>query len=283
GRPAAMAANEAIDGFVSQLQALGGLMAERTTDLKDVRNRVTAELMGVPEPGIPKSTTPIVLMATDLAPADTAGLDPHVVVALVTAEGGPTSHTAIIARQFGIPCIVAVSDLRKIVDGTPVLVNGSAGDVHVGVPLAEAQALVAEDGKRRDKLRAWVGPAATADGVPVQLLANVQDGPGAQKAAKAPVEGVGLFRTELCFLSAQTEPTVAAQAAIYGEVLAAFPGHKVVIRTLDAGMDKPVPFAKIEHEENPALGVRGIRMSLANEGMLDRQLDGIANAVAIAG
>ncbi|MBK9159516.1 MAG: phosphoenolpyruvate--protein phosphotransferase [Micropruina sp.] len=283
GRPAAMAANEAIDGFVSQLQALGGLMAERTTDLKDVRNRVTAELMGVPEPGIPKSTTPIVLMATDLAPADTAGLDPHVVVALVTAEGGPTSHTAIIARQFGIPCIVAVSDLRKIVDGTPVLVNGSAGDVHVGVPLAEAQALVAEDGKRRDKLRAWVGPAATADGVPVQLLANVQDGPGAQKAAKAPVEGVGLFRTELCFLSAQTEPTVAEQAAIYGEVLAAFPGHKVVIRTLDAGMDKPVPFAKIEHEENPALGVRGIRMSLANEGMLDRQLDGIANAVAIAG
>lgn len=280
GRPAANAAAEAIDGFVKQLEALGGLMAERTTDLKDVRNRVSAELMGLAEPGVPQSATPIVLMAPDLAPADTAGLDPAIVQALVTSEGGPTSHTAIIARQFGIPCIVGVKELAKIVDGTPVLVNGATGDIKVGVDKVKAAEQVAEDAKRRERLKAWVGPAKTKDGQAVQLLANVQDGAGARKAALAPVEGVGLFRTELCFLSAQTEPTVAEQAAIYGEVLDAFPGKKVVIRTLDAGMDKPVPFAKHEHEENPALGVRGLRMSLANEGMLDRQLDGVANAAA---
>lgn len=278
GAPATAATEDAIAQFVAQFEKLGGLMAERTTDLKDIRDRVMAEILGQPEPGVPQPTSPIVLLAPDLAPADTAGLDPSLVIALVTQFGGPTSHTAIIARQLGIPCVVAVGELEKVADGTPIVVDGTTGVIRWGVPELEAQKLVLEENARRAEIASWRGPARLKSGQDVQLLANVQDGAGARKAAATDAEGVGLFRTELCFLSAQTEPTVEAQAKIYAEVLDAFPGKKVVIRTLDAGSDKPVPFANHSEEENPALGVRGIRMQFASEGMLDRQLDGIALA-----
>lgn len=278
GNAAEGAATQAIGQFVAQFEKLGGLMAERTTDLKDIRNRVVAELMGLPEPGVPKPTSPVVLCAEDLAPADTAGLDPTMIRALVTRLGGPTSHTAIIARQLGIPCIVAASALDTVPEGTLVLVDGTSGVITLDPDASEASALVEEDARLREEIRSWRGPAATADGTPVQLLANVQDGKAAAKASESQAEGVGLFRTELCFLTAQTEPSVAEQARIYGEVFGAFPGKKVVVRTLDAGSDKPVPFANHEHEENPALGVRGIRLGWTNEGLVDRQLDAIQMA-----
>ena len=278
GKPATQATVEAIDQFVEQFEKLGGLMAERTTDLKDIRDRVIAEILGLPEPGVPQPSSPIVLLAPDLAPADTAGLDPSLVIALVTQFGGPTSHTAIIARQLGIPCIVAVTELESVAEGTPIVVDGTSGVIRWGVPELEAQKLVLDENARRAEIAAWRGPAMLKSGQPVQVLANVQDGAGARKAAESDAEGVGLFRTELCFLSAKTEPTVAEQGAIYREVLEAFGGQKVVIRTLDAGSDKPVPFANHENEENPALGVRGVRLSFAKEGLLDNQLDGIVEA-----
>ena len=275
GTAAEGAATQAIGQFVEQFEKLGGLMAERTTDLKDIRNRVVAELMGLPEPGVPQPTSPVVLCAEDLAPADTAGLDPTMIRALVTRLGGPTSHTAIIARQLGIPCIVAASSLDTVPEGTLVLVDGTSGIVTLEPDPATASALVEEDALLREEIRSWRGPAALADGTPVQLLANVQDGKAAAKASESEAEGVGLFRTELCFLTAQTEPSVAEQARIYGEVFGAFRGKKVVVRTLDAGSDKPVPFAHHEHEENPSLGVRGIRLGWTNPGLVDRQLDAI--------
>ena len=275
GTAAEAAATAAIEQFVVQFEKLGGLMAERTTDLRDIRNRVVAELMGLPEPGVPKPTSPVILCAEDLAPADTAGLDPSLVRALVTRLGGPTSHTAIIARQLGIPCVVAASDLTSLAEGTLVLVDGTSGIITPDPDPVEASALVEEDARLREEIRSWRGPARTADGVAVQLLANVQDGKAAAKASASEAEGVGLFRTELCFLAAQTEPSVAEQARIYGEVFNAFRGKKVVVRTLDAGSDKPVPFANHEHEENPALGVRGIRLGWTNPGLVDRQLDAI--------
>ncbi len=275
GTAAEGATTAAIEQFVAQFEKLGGLMAERTTDLKDIRNRVIAELMGLPEPGVPQPTSPVILCADDLAPADTAGLDPALVRALVTRLGGPTSHTAIIARQLGIPCIVAASSLDTVPEGTQVLVDGTSGIITLNPDPASAQALVEEDARLREEIRSWTGPAKTADGVGVQLLANVQDGKAAAKASESEAEGVGLFRTELCFLAAQTEPSVEEQARIYGEVFSAFRGKKVVVRTLDAGSDKPVPFANHEHEENPALGVRGIRLGWTNKGLVDRQLDAI--------
>ena len=275
GTSAEGATTQAIGQFVAQFEKLGGLMAERTTDLKDIRNRVVAELMGLPEPGVPKPTSPVILCAEDLAPADTAGLDPTMIRALVTRLGGPTSHTAIIARQLGIPCIVAASSLDTVHEGTLVLVDGTSGIITLNPDPAEADALVAEDARLREEIRSWRGPAQTADGTHIQLLANVQDGKAAAKASESEAEGVGLFRTELCFLTAQTEPSVEEQARIYGEVFGAFSGKKVVVRTLDAGSDKPVPFANHEDEENPALGVRGIRLGWTNPGLVERQLDAI--------
>lgn len=279
GAAAETATAAATEQFVEMFTKVGGLMAERVTDLRDVRDRVISELMGLPEPGVPKPAAPVILLADDLAPADTAGLDPSLILGIVTRLGGPTSHTSIIARQLGIPCIVAAALLRDIPEGSPILVDGTAGTIHIGVPVDEAEAKVQQDEARRQAIRTWTGPAQTKDGVLIDVLANVQDGPGARKAAEtSEARGVGLFRTELCFLSAQTEPSVAEQARIYGEVFAAFPGQKVVVRTLDAGSDKPVPFAKHEQEENPALGVRGIRLRQTNVGLVERQLDAIAHA-----
>lgn len=282
GEGAPQAAVGATAQFIEAFEKVGGLMAERITDLKDVRDRVLAELAGMPEPGLPVPTVPSVLMADDLAPADTAGLDPALYVALVTRLGGPTSHTAIISRQLGIPCIVGVSALHDIAEGTTVLVDGGTGLVETDVTEADAAERVRIDAVRREAIASWHGPAQLSDGTPVQLLANVADGAAARKAAQAAVEGVGLFRTELCFLSAQAEPSVEEQTAIYREVFDAFPDHKVVVRTLDAGSDKPLMFVTLPNEENPALGVRGVRIAAEDRGILLRQLDAIQAAQGAA-
>jgi phosphotransferase system enzyme I (PtsI) len=221
--------------------------------------------------------------AEDLAPADTAGLDPKLVVALATTLGGPTSHTAIIARQLGIPCVVAVDGLDVVGAETMVLVDGTLGTVTVSPDPAAAGQAVAEAQREADRAAHWSGPGATADGHEVSIFANVQDGAAARAARETPAEGVGLFRTELCFLNRETEPTVDEQAGIYAEVLEAFSGAKVVIRTLDAGSDKPLKFAGHPDEANPALGVRGIRIAAGNPGLLDRQLQAIAAAAQRTG
>lgn len=277
------AVHAAVEQFVQVFTSMGGLMAERVTDLRDIERRVVAHLVGEPEPGVQMPDSPAVLVAEDLAPSDTATLDPAVIVALVTERGGPTSHTAIIARQLAIPCVVGTAGATGITPGTPLLVDGVAGTVESSPDPAEAERLVAADRAEREALATWVGPGETADGTRVKILANVADGESARGAAGGPVEGVGLFRTELCFLNRADEPSADEQAAIYGEVLAPFAGRYVVVRTLDAGSDKPVAFATHEGEENPALGVRGLRLSFDNPGLLSRQLDGIAAAARETG
>jgi phosphotransferase system enzyme I (PtsI) len=283
GVPAVRATAEAVEQFVEMFTKMGGLMAERVTDLRDIRDRVVAELSGLAEPGVPRPDVPSVLLSDDLAPADTAGLDPALIVGLATSLGGPTSHTAIIARQLAIPCVVAVTGLDDVAAGTRVLIDGTAGTVTVEPDPAVAEAAVQEAARVAAAVAGWSGPGATADGHPVAVLANVQDGAAARAARETPAEGVGLFRTELCFLNTDTEPTVEEQARIYGEVLQAFSDRKVVIRTLDAGSDKPLKFAGHPDEANPALGVRGIRVSFTNPGLLDRQLAGIAAAAEQTG
>jgi len=278
GAPAPRAVKQAVEQFVGLFKQIGGLMAERVTDLQDIRDRVVAELSGLPEPGVPVPSIPSILCAEDLAPADTAGLDPALVVALATTLGGPTSHTAIIARQLGIPCVVAVDGLDAVAAGTMVLVDGTLGTVTVSPDEAAAGQAVLEAQRDAERAAHWSGPGATADGHAVSVLANVQDGAAARAARETPAEGIGLFRTELCFLNRDTEPTVDEQSDIYSEVLDAFSGHKVVIRTLDAGSDKPLKFVGHPDEANPALGVRGIRIAEGNPGLLERQLEAIAAA-----
>src|SRR5690348_12918014 len=244
----------AVEQFVQVFTSMGGLMAERATDLRDIERRVVAHLVGEPEPGVQMPDAPAVLVAEDLAPSDTATLDPKVIVALVTERGGPTSHTAIIARQLAIPCVVGTAGAMTLVAGTPVLVDGVAGTVEPSPDPPEAERRVEADRAERAELETWSGPGETADGTRVKILANVADGESARLAASGPVEGVGLFRTELCFLNRTDEPSAEEQAAIYAEVLAPFEGRYVVVRTLDAGSDKPVAFATRAGEENPALG-----------------------------
>lgn len=284
GTPLLGAVSEAVDSFVTLFRSMGGLMAERATDLGDIERRVIAHLVGEPEPGLAMPSVPSILVAEDLAPSDTAGLDPARIRALVTEKGGPTSHTAIIARQLGIPCVVGVKGALALPVGGVLLVDGSTGAVESGISLEEARARIEVDAEQRARVASWVGPAATADGHPVKLLVNVADGASAAEAASAPVQGVGLFRTELCFLDRPTEPDVEEQADVYAEVLAPFKdkGH-VVVRTLDAGSDKPVAFAAHEGEENPALGVRGLRLAYENPALMERQLDGIAAAAQRVG
>ncbi|WP_197518832.1 phosphoenolpyruvate--protein phosphotransferase [Mycobacterium sp. ACS1612] len=278
GTPAVAAVSAAAEQFIDMFTQMGGLMAERVTDLRDIRDRVIAELSGLPEPGVPLPDLPSILCAEDLAPADTAGLDPTLVVALATTRGGPTSHTAIIARQLGIPCVVAVDGLDDVEAGTMVLVDGMLGTLTVSPDHTAAGETADAAARQAEHVSHWSGPGATADGHAVAVLANVQDGAAARAATETPAEGVGLFRTELCFLNRDTEPTVDEQADIYAEVLQAFSGHKVVIRTLDAGSDKPLKFVGHPDEANPALGVRGIRIAAGNPGLLDRQLQAIAVA-----
>ncbi|TAL17261.1 MAG: phosphoenolpyruvate--protein phosphotransferase [Frankiales bacterium] len=283
GADAVHATAAAVDQFAGMFRSMGGLMAERVTDLHDIRDRVVAELTGQPEPGVPVPDEPSVLVADDLAPADTAGLDPALVVGIATRLGGPTSHTAIIARQLGIPCVVAVPGVDELPVGVLVLVDGATGAVEVEPDAAAAGKAVRQAREERAVTDRWTGPGRTADGTRVEVLANVQDGAGARAAAGGAAEGAGLFRTELCFLGAEAEPTVEQQAAIYAEVLAAFPGRKVVVRTLDAGSDKPLAFAGMPDEANPALGVRGLRIALDDPGILERQLDAIALAAERTG
>ena len=256
---------------------LGGYMAERATDVLDVRARIVAELRGVSAPGIPETDTPFILVAEDLAPADTATLDPNKILALVTAGGGPQSHTAIIARSLGLPAVVAAVGVDELPDGTEVFVDGAAGTITADPDeslrsSAEAWAATAS------LLAEFSGTGSTADGHLVPLLANVGGAKDAVAAATLGAEGVGLFRTEFCFLERDTEPSVEEQAAAYKGVFDAFPGKKVVLRTLDAGADKPLPFLTDATEPNPALGVRGYRTDFTTPGVLDRQLEAIGLA-----
>ncbi|GAA2359442.1 phosphoenolpyruvate--protein phosphotransferase [Saccharopolyspora halophila] len=272
--PAPRAVFEAAAEFADALAAAGGYLAERVRDVQDVCDRLVAELTGTAAPGAPEPAEPSVLLARDLAPADTADLDPELVLALVTEEGGPTGHTAILARSLGIPAVVAA---RGVLPGAAgARVDGAAGTVEL------LDDRVAPESAARTRTR-WRGAGATADGQPVKLLANVGSATDAATATEAGAEGSGLFRTEFCFLDAATEPTESAQHEAYAAVLRPFAGKPVVVRTLDAGADKPLPFLDTAAEANPALGVRGLRIAFERPGVLDRQLAAIVSAAAETG
>jgi phosphotransferase system enzyme I (PtsI) len=269
---------ESFNGFVEQLTSLGGDFAERAADVRDVAQRVTARLRGVSAPGVPHSDTPFVLVAHDLAPADTVLLELDRVLGFVTRDGGPTSHTAILARAKGIPGIVGVAGSPDLADGTVVIVDAGSGRVTVEPsPAAIAVALEAR-AQGEDSASTPLAPGALADGTPVPLLANLGSLDDASAAVALGAEGVGLLRTEFLFLGAQTPPSVEEQAARYTEVLRHFAGKPVVVRVLDAGADKPLAYLAGGLEQNPALGMRGLRALRANEAILRDQLTALAMA-----
>ena len=280
---------EAFAAFQATLIALGGHMAERANDLGDVAQRVIAHLRGVPAPGVPFSDTPLILVARDLAPVDTAGLDLDLVLGLITRDGSRTSHTAILARSRSIPAIVGVAGALDLVDGTVVMVDAAAGVITTDPSPAQ----LAAARSRTAQLAAPSAPitdGALADGTRIPLLANLGSPAEAAGAVELGADGVGLFRTEFLFLDSVTAPTVAQQQSQYTELLRHFPGKKVVVRTLDAGADKPLGFLGAPNngdpnnsnanERNPALGLRGLRALRANEQILRDQLQALVNSQA---
>ena len=272
-----------LEGFAQveeMFRMIGGYQAERAADLHDVGQRVIAELRGVPAPGVPDSDEPFVLVAEDLSPADTSGLDLTKVLAVVTSQGGPTSHTAILARQRGITAVVSAAGADDLKTGDTVIVNAAKGEV-VSDP-TEEQVEQAEHAKakaaRAKELRGQAG--ATKDGHHVPLLANLGKPADGEKALEYGAEGVGLFRSEFLFIGNAEPPSVEEQTKAYAELLAQFPGKKVVIRMLDAGADKPLPFLTPEDEPNPALGLRGLRTLRVHKEVLEGQLKALAAADA---
>jgi phosphotransferase system enzyme I (PtsI) len=277
GRTAERAVFEALATVQQVLFNLGEPMAARATDVGDVSQRVIARLLGRPVPGPPDSDEPFVLVAADLAPADAALLDLDLVLALVTSGGSATSHTAILAREQSLIAVVGVAGAEQFEDGEIVLVDAGAGVV-TGSPTTREVRSARSTAAARVRVSPR-SPGELADGTPVPLLANLGSVGAAAGALALGAEGVGLFRTELLFLDRSEAPGVAEQAQRYGELLAAFPGRRVVVRVFDAGADKPLAFLGPDGvEPNPALGVRGLRALRAREGVLRDQLTALALA-----
>jgi phosphotransferase system enzyme I (PtsI) len=280
GGTAEWAVHDAFAGFRATLEAVGGYLGERAADLDDIAQRVLARLRGVDAPGVPDPGHPFVLVARDLAPADTALLDLEKVLALVTFDGGPTSHTAILAREKGIVAIVGAAAAADLATGQTVIVDAAAGIVTADPSDEEKNRAAERAAARLSADAAPLTPGALADGTRIALLANLGKPADAADAVARGAEGVGLFRTEFLFLSSAQAPTIAQQRESYRELLAAFPGKKVVVRMLDAGADKPLAFLNDSHEENPALGLRGLRALRASEDILREQLTALAEADA---
>lgn len=271
--------HNAVGEYASKLQKIGGYMAERVTDLYDVRDRVICELRGVPAPGIPELSEPSILVAKDLAPAETATLDPSIVLGIVTEEGGPTSHTAILAAQLGIPAAVKVSGIvEEAKIANELALDGGAGTVLIDPSEEEIDELSTRSARRATLLANSHGRGLSKDGKHIALLANIGSAADATKAAALDLEGSGLFRTEFMFLDRQDAPSVEEQTDTYTRVLEAFGDRRVVVRTLDAGADKPLAFTQMPSEENPALGIRGLRLGMRKQELIDTQLEALSSA-----
>lgn len=286
GLNAEAALGDAAEMYAEMLEALDDeYLSARAADVRDVTTRVLRILLGVAEFPTAGLDVPSVILARDLTPSDTVLLDKSLVLGFCTAEGGATSHTAILARGLGLPAVVGAGpDVLDVPDGTEVALNGSDGVLLVA-PDAETVAgyrmrQMAVDtvlAKAREHARE---PALTQDGHRVEVVANIGNVEGAQVALEAGAEGVGLLRTEFMYLEQAHLPTEEAQYQAYRAIVEAFGDLPVVLRTLDVGGDKELPYLNLPDEMNPFLGVRAIRLCLARPELFRPQLRAVLRAGA---
>lgn len=276
GQDAASATWSVLSDMADKFARSGGLTAERVTDIRDLRARLVAALTDQALPCLPTSDSPFVLVAHELAPADITELNIANCLAIITAQGGPTSHTSILARAMGIPAVLAPELARELKDDDVVLIDGATGEIIVHPTEDQAQGAAREPIARADI--AFSGAGQMADGKAVAMCANIGTPADIADAQRRNAQGVGLFRTEFSFFGRQSAPSLVEQTKVYGKVFEKFAGQRVVIRTLDAGADKPLPFVTPDGEANPALGVRGYRTSIRHPEVLDIQLQAIAAA-----
>jgi phosphocarrier protein FPr len=285
GAPAARAWRDAIDALTRTWEGLDdAYLRERAGDLRSVGRQVLAKILGVDDPRSRLDAEGI-LVAVDLEPADTVGLDPAICLGIATARGGPTSHAAVLARALAIPAVVGLGDaVAAIDDGTPLALDGVAGIVHVRPTAAVASEIRAAGDARTAALREARTrareAAITRDGEAIEVAANVGTPAEIPAAVEAGADGVGLFRTEFLFIGRDAMPDEDEQEAAYREAADALGGRPLLVRTLDAGADKPVPYLGQDPEPNPFLGVRGLRLGLARPELLDTQLRALVRVAA---
>jgi multiphosphoryl transfer protein len=286
GSSAAWAWQQQINERVAQIQKLDDpVLAGRAVDLSDVGQRALRHLLGLPQPKPATPEFPTVLVAEDLSPSDTAALDPDSILGFVTALGGPTSHTAIIARSMGIPAIVAAGPLAlKVADGTPCILDGYHGRLYLDPSDEDVRAArrVQQDLHRQQESASATRfeAAVTSDGHRVEVAANINRAADVAKALEAGAEGVGLMRTEFLFLERKSVPTEEEQFVEYRAMVQALDGRPLIIRTLDIGGDKEVAYLNLPKEDNAFLGIRGIRLCLARPDLFEPQLRAIYRAAA---
>lgn len=261
------------------------LTRQRAADVRDIKSGVLCQLLGVREVDVSRVPRGTVLVTHDLVPSMTAGLDRDNVVGIVTETGGMTSHSAILARALEIPAVLAVPDaVRKLPEGAQVIVDGGEGAVAVAPDEAElAAARVRQEALRREKeaLQRFVGKkTVTADGCQVELFGNIGSVEDARAVVDNDGEGVGLFRTEFLFMDGGAMPTEEEQFRAYQQAALIMKGRPVIIRTLDIGGDKDIPYLGLEKEDNPFMGFRAIRYCLAREDVFRTQLRALLRASA---
>ncbi len=286
GKSAAYAWQQAYTSQAETLSKLDNeLLAQRANDIRDVGMRVLRILTGAESTQM-KYPHDTILVAEDLTPSDMANLDRERVVGFCTLAGGATSHVAILARSMGIPAIAGIEPrIRDLPDGTPVILNGSKGQVQLNASpevLQQTRDRITRQKERQaEYLKHAFEPAITQDGHRVEVVANIGSLEDAQEAAKLGAEGVGLLRTEFVFMERPKAPTEDEQTGIYRSIAEVMgPDKPVIIRTLDVGGDKPLPYMPMAHEENPFLGERGIRFGFDQPELQRTQFRAILRAAS---
>lgn len=285
GRSAAFAWRSACQAARETIRATGNaLLMERAADLLDLERRVIAVLAGGGAPPFPDLPPDSILVAPDLLPSQFMVLDKSSLAGICTAEGGPTSHVAILAASAGIPMLVAAGPtVLDIAERSTAILDADGARLEADpspVQLSDVQALIAGNRERRAaEVQEAQQPCSTADGLRIEVFANLGSVDDAHAAAAAGAEGCGLLRTEFLFLDRDASPDEEEQRRVYAEIAASLGERPLIVRTLDIGADKPAPYLALPREENPALGLRGIRLSLARPDLLATQLRAIVRGV----
>lgn len=277
---------DAIEFFAQMMENIPDeTLSGRALDIRDVGRRVLGHLLGVLVGGHVLQQ-PSVIVGDDLTPSDTASLDKDMVLAFCTAKGGPTSHTAILAKAFGLPAVVGLGEtVLSLDEGTMVIVDGEKGEVIVEPDDALLDTYARKEAQARAEQKAAreaaQTPGVTADGTRVEIVANIGGIADAPLGIRNGAEGVGLFRTEFLYLDRKSMPTEQEQIEVYSKVFEIYPDMPFVVRTLDIGGDKVIPYLDLPSELNPFLGWRGIRMIDGQEDIFMSQFRALLQAAAM--
>ena len=286
GSSAEKALETICDMFITMFESTGDeLTMQRATDVKDIKKGMLSVLLGIEEADISKAPKGTIIVVDDLTPSMTTGIVKENIAGIITQTGGKTSHSAILARALEIPAVLSVAGVvEKLADGQQVIIDGSKGIV-IDAPTEEQLKDYTEKRnkflKEKEELKKYIGMAtATADGRVVELVGNIGNPDNAKQVVECDGEGVGLFRTEFLFMDSDSMPTEEQQFEAYKKAALVLKDKPLIIRTLDIGGDKEIPYLGLKKEENPFLGFRAVRFCLENTQLYKTQLRALLRASA---